>query len=120
MPDTLRWIACGVLLACCGGLGLAMTLNTWAIVDAVNTHLPESDRFDPLGWDFGKTTRLHHEYRRLCASGTLLRRQGIYHLLITTCVCLLAALLGFPLALVAFLTIGGGVIVWAVSFNKHV
>jgi len=65
------------LFLCVGGFGLAVTINQFAVVDAVNAKLPASKQFHPLGWYPTKTLRLHQEYRRLYPRGRLLRNQGI-------------------------------------------
>ena len=117
MPDTLRWVALGVIWLFAAGLGLASVLNTWAMVEVVNATLPEKERFNPLGWWSGKTLLLHAEYRRVCPSGTLLSRQGIYFVAVVLCLTVTAPLLGFGIAYAAFIAVGGGVIAWAVYFK---
>jgi hypothetical protein len=117
MIESLTWSSLGLLIFCIAGLGIASTLNQWEIVDAVNAHLPEQERFEPLGWWFGKSARLSHEYRRLFPSGTLLRRQGTYALLMNVCSALVPAVLGFFFVAALLLAVGCFV-TWVVYFER--
>jgi hypothetical protein len=96
MASTLFWTAFGLLIACVAGFGLAATLTSFEIVDAVNSKLPPLERFEEYWWGFDKMERLRWEYRRLFPSGRLLRRYDL---------CLLAGLSG--LLSVAFLLFFG-------------
>ena len=49
--------------------GLWSTVVLWKMVDEVNVHLPENQRFPVLGWHPLKYARLLREYRRLCPTG---------------------------------------------------
>jgi hypothetical protein len=49
--------------------GVWSTVILWKMVDEVNVHLPESQRFTLLGWHPLKYRRLLREYRRLCPAG---------------------------------------------------
>ena len=91
-----------LLLLCVGSCGVASVITGFAIVDAVNAKLPTDEQFNQLGWDFGKTLRLHRTYRRLFPDGRLLRRQGVLTLLALVCLLIVLTLFGFP-----FLLIGG-------------
>ncbi len=117
MPEVLTWISLGFLVFSIAGLGIASALNQWAMVDAVNTQLPEQERFEPLGWWFGKAARLSQEYRRLFPSGPLLRRQGVYALLMNVCSALVPAVLGFFFVAALFLAVGCFV-TWVMYFEQ--
>ena len=118
MLETLRWSSLGLLLFCIAGLGIASTINQWSIVDAVNAQVPEHGRFEPLGSWFGKSARLSREYRRLFPSGALLRRQGIYALLMNLCAAPVVALLGFGIFAAAIFLAVGCFVTWVLYFEK--
>ena len=117
MIDTLKWVVLSLLLFASAGLGLAITLNAWAMVDAVNAAMPDAERFQPLGWWAGKTFRLHAQYRRLYPSGTLLRREGIYCAALVACLTLATTLLGSAFVFAPIIAIGGAAITWALYFK---
>ena len=113
----LRLTAALVVLFCVGFLGLAGTINQFAIVDAVNAKLPASDQFDAIGWWLPKTLRLHKEYRRLYPDGGLLWRQGVLTSAMLFCTVLAAGLIGLSFLSIAFLGGIGGLILWLVYFK---
>ena len=86
-----KLVAAAVLLLCVSGLGLSASITQFAMIDAVNERLPESEQFNHLGWHLTKTARLRREYRRLYPTGNLLRRQRILWAL--ALVCLITAVL---------------------------
>ena len=86
---TLLDVGCGE-----GGLGLAATINSFAIIDAVNAKLLPHEQFNPFGWYPQKTFRLHREYRRLYPQGGLLRREGFLAAAMLFCIVVVAWLLG--------------------------
>lgn len=88
-----KLIAAAVLLVCVSGLGLSASITQFAMVDAVNEKLPESEQFNHLGWYFTKTARLRREYRRLYPTGNLLRRQRILFLVALVCLIVAALLI---------------------------
>jgi hypothetical protein len=51
--------------------GLLSTFAGYEMMDKVNAKLPKEDQFDPLGWYWSTTRRLHREYKRLYPSGRL-------------------------------------------------
>ncbi|MFL6415840.1 MAG: hypothetical protein ACJ74Y_09250, partial [Bryobacteraceae bacterium] len=58
--------AMGMLgLACVAICGIASTFLGYEMMDKVNERLPERERFQPLGWYWTKSRRLHREYKRL-------------------------------------------------------
>jgi len=115
---TLRFTAALVVLLCVGVLGIAGTINTFAIVDAVNAKLPASDQFDAIGWWPSKTLRLQRQYRRLYPDGRLLWRQGVLTYAMLFCTVLAAVLIGFGFLSIAFLGGIGALLFWFVYF-KH-
>ena len=58
-------------LVCVPILGILGTLCHTEMVEMVNARLPVDLQFDPMGWYFQKTMRLHREYRRLFPRGSL-------------------------------------------------
>ena len=88
-----KLVAAAVLLLCVGGLGLSASITQFAIVDAVNEKLPETEQFNHLGWYPTKTLRLKREYRRLYPTGKLLRRQYILWALALVCLIVAALLI---------------------------
>lgn len=97
---------------------MAAAVTGFEIVDAVNAKLPESERFEPLGWYPAKTLRLHREYRRLYPLGRLLRRQGITAAIMLGCLVIVGGLLGF--GVLGFVWIGGGgaLLLWFTYFRN--
>ena len=91
---TLRLAFTFVLVLCVGGLGLASTINQFAIVEAVNAKLPAGEQFDPFWWGPSKTFRLRREYRRLYPEGKLLRRQSVLTAAMFVCILLAGLVLG--------------------------
>ena len=91
---TLRLALTVVLVLCVGALGLASTINQFAIIEAVNAQLPAAEQFDPFWWGPSKTFRLRREYRRLYPEGTLLRRQSVLVAAMFVCILLGALVLG--------------------------
>src|ERR1041385_6974834 len=83
------------LLLVIGVFGIASTVNQFAIIDAVNAKLPAEDQFGYLGWYLPKILRLHREYRRLYPDGTLLKRAGIFAMLMWFCMVVVMGLVGF-------------------------
>jgi hypothetical protein len=81
-----------VVVAACG---LFSTLTDYEMLDKVNSQLPKQEQFDPLGWYWAKTSRLHREYKRLYPSGRLLQKQR-----------LLVGIACFFMSLLACLTFG--------------
>jgi hypothetical protein len=57
------------------------------MVEAVNSRLPVDLQFNPMGWYFQKTMRLHREYARLFPGGSLVLKVRL--LLGCAAVCLL-------------------------------
>jgi len=55
--------------------------------DEVNKKLTVEKQFDPLGWYFAKTQRLHSDYRRLYPNGGLLRKFRLYTALAFGALC---------------------------------
>ena len=117
---TIKLIIVALLSFCVAGLGLASTLNYFAIIEAVNSKLKDGEQFELLGWWIGKTLRLHSEYRRLYPSGNLLRRQGYYFLAGAACLSIITVLLNFGFPGVIFFPAVTGVIAWAMFFQKNV
>ena len=93
---TLRLAFALVPLLCVGALGLASTINGFAIVEAVNAKLPEREQFDPFWWGPSKSFRLRREYRRLYPEGKLLRRQNVLAGAMFVCIFLAALVLWLP------------------------
>jgi len=68
-------IAIGILrLLMCSACGVWATIISMNVVDKVNKHLPENQRFGQLWWGLGKRLRLRREYRRQFPDGRDLRR----------------------------------------------
>ena len=107
------------LLLCVGGFGMAVTITTFAIVDAVNAKLPTNEQFDRFGWWLPKTLRLHREYRRLYPDGSLVRREGVLAAIMLVCVVLAATLIGFGFPGVALIGGVGALSLWFVYFRKR-
>ena len=93
---TLRLAFTFVLALCGGALGLASTINQFAMVEAVNAKLPEREQFDPFWWGPSKTSRLRREYRRLYPEGKLIRRQSVLATAMFVCLLLVALVLWLP------------------------
>ena len=114
----LRLIAAFALLFCGGVFGIAVTINQFAIVDAVNAKLPTDDQFDRIGWFLPKTLRLHRQYRHLYPDGRLVQRQGILAATMLFCIVLAARLIGFGSLGIAWLAGVGALSLWFVYFRK--
>ena len=115
---TLRFTAAFVLFLCVGVLGMAGTINQFAIVDAVNAKLPARDQFNPIGGWLPKTLSLHRQYRRLYPNGGLLLRQGILAAAMLFCIVVATGLIGFSAHVVAWFGIGGALLLWFTYFRK--
>jgi hypothetical protein len=61
-------------LVCASVCGFTSALVSLDMVDRVNERLPESERFELLGWYLDKHQRLSREYKRLYPDGRLLRK----------------------------------------------
>jgi hypothetical protein len=116
---TWRLVLAFILLLCCGGFGLAATINSFAVVDAVNARLSPDDQFDHLGWYPTKTLRLHREYYKLYPQGNLLRSQGVFVTFGFLCILLAALFLGFGLVVIAWPGVGFALILWFIYFRKR-
>jgi hypothetical protein len=99
-------------------LGIAGTINQFAIVDAVNAKLPPGDQYNAIGWSLPKTLSLHRQYRRLYPDGGLLWRQGVLASAMLFCIALAAGLIGLGFLSMAFLGGLGALLSWFVYF-KH-
>jgi hypothetical protein len=115
---TARLAIAFLLLLCIGGLGLAVTINSFAIVDAVHAKLPTDAQFGQLGWGPLKTLRLRREYRRLYPDGTLLMREGILSALMWVCIVVVAWLIRLPLFGIAWLGAFGTLLLWLICLRK--
>jgi len=62
--------------------GLLSTFAIFEMVDKVNDKLPETERFDHLGWHYFKHLRLNRKYRTLYPDGKLLKRVRMLTVLI--------------------------------------
>jgi hypothetical protein len=82
-----------IAVACISICGLLSTFALFEMVDKVNDKLPETEKFDHLGWYFSKRRRLNRKYRMLYPEGRLLKRVRILTLLMFASV--LIALLCF-------------------------
>jgi hypothetical protein len=107
----------GVLgvISCCllgGFCGISSSLVVWRMVEDVNPHLAEGERFSPYGWTPLKTMRLLREYRRLCPSGKSIGQLRALVALMFLDLVVIALILQFPLMMVAWLTLGGALMVW--------
>lgn len=67
----MRLVAVPVLLSAVGACGIASASMSWRMIEEVNSNLPESQRFDLLGWTVPKYRRLSREYKRLYPAGRL-------------------------------------------------
>ncbi|MCU1268180.1 MAG: hypothetical protein JWM21_4498 [Acidobacteria bacterium] len=114
---TVRLIALSAFVLGAGGFGIASTVNQWAIIDAVNAKLPSDDQFGYLGWYQAKILRLHREYRRLHPDGRLLKRAGVYAMLMWFCLVVAMGLIGFGFLPIALFAIGGGLLLWFTYFR---
>ena len=76
-----------VALVCVPILGVLGTFCHIEIVEKVNSRLPVDLQFNPMGWYFQKTMRLHREYQRLFPGQPLVLRVRL--LLGFAAVCLL-------------------------------
>jgi hypothetical protein len=117
MTISVRLAIAFALLLCVGGFGLAASITTFAIVDAVNAKLPTNQQFDYFRWWLPKTLRLHSEYRRLYPGGRLLRREGVLVAVMLFCTLLAGALIGLGFPLIA-LGGGGALWLWLIYFRK--
>jgi hypothetical protein len=81
------------LIACVSALGVAGSMVSVTIVNAVNRELPPESRFGMWGWHAAKAFRLRDEYRRLYPDGVLLRRRDMLAVAAFACMGLVAALL---------------------------
>lgn len=74
MPMTLRFVA--VIALFCVNVTLAITCSflLFAMVGRVNERLSNENKFEYLGWHFGKLADLLREYKRLYPEGRL----GLY------------------------------------------
>jgi hypothetical protein len=115
--EILRWTAFGLIIVGVAALGIADSAAYWAMVDKVNARLPKEQQLSHAGWWFGKYLRIHREYRRLFPEGNLVRKVGVYNLLVCLGLLLAAALVGFPLPLLMFFAIGGGLSTWFLYFR---
>ncbi len=106
------WTA--VVAAC----GLCSAVILWRMVDEVNIHLPEADRFSLPGWHALKYARLVDEYRRLYPSGRRITQLGWAWLGMVASMVIGAIALGLGVAGAAFVGIGGCAIGWA-SFRTR-
>jgi len=116
---TARLAVAFALLLCVSGFGLAATINSFAIIDAVNAKLSPDEQFNPIGWYPQKTFRLHQEYRRLYPQGGLLRREGFLAAAMLFCLVLVAWLLGFGFLATAWIGGLGTLILWLIYFQKR-
>jgi hypothetical protein len=114
---TVRLAALSAVVLTAGVFGLASTINQLAIIDAVNAKLSSNDQFGYLGWYQAKILRLHREYRRLYPDGTLLKRAGIYAVLMWLCVVVAMGLIGFGILVTALFAGGGGLLFWFTYFR---
>ena len=83
-----------VAVACISVCGLLSTFALFEMADKVNDKLPETEKFDHLGWYFSKRLRLNRKYRMLYPDGRLLKRVRILTVLM------------FAFGLIAFLCFG--------------
>jgi hypothetical protein len=74
-----------VAVACTSVCGLVSTFASFEMVDKVNDKLPETEKFDHLGWYFSKRLRLNRKYRMLYPDGQLLLRVRILTVLMFVC-----------------------------------
>ena len=116
---TARLAVAFTLLLCVSGFGLAATINSFAIIDAVNAKLSPDEQFNPIGWYPQKTFRLHREYRRLYPQGGLLRREGFLAAAMLFCLVVVAWLLGFGFLATAWIGGLGTLILWLIYFQKR-
>jgi hypothetical protein len=66
-----------VAVACISVCGFLSTLAVFEMVDKVNDKLPETEKFDHLGWYPFKRLRLNRTYRMLYPEGRLLERERV-------------------------------------------
>jgi hypothetical protein len=74
-----------VALGCVSVCGMLAAFAHHEMMDKVNVKLVGRERFDPLGWYWSKTQRLHREYGRLYPDGRLLLRIRILMALAGAC-----------------------------------
>jgi hypothetical protein len=84
---SFRFIIGIAALICVPILGILGAFCHIGMVEAVNSQLPVDLQFNPMGWYFQKTMRLHREYARLFPGGSLVLRVRL--LLGFAAVCLL-------------------------------
>jgi hypothetical protein len=88
-----------VAIVCAATCGITRTFVSFKIIDSVNERLPEESQFDPLGWYYTKTQRLHREYKRLYPSGDLLLKLRLLTAIMFACMLICAWGFGFFTAL---------------------
>lgn len=115
--EILRWTALGLIFVGVTALAIADSAAYGAIVDMVNAKLPKEQQFSHTGWWFGKYFRLHREYGRLFPEGNLLRKVGVYNLLMYFGFLSAAAFIGFPIHLLVVIAVGGGLNTWLSYFR---
>ena len=95
-----------------GGCGLAASITVIQMVETVNAMLPKEERFGELWWYWPKNARFYRTYRNLCPESRLLHRlRWLYGAALTSLVAG-AALIGFPLGIVAWFACGAGALFW--------
>jgi hypothetical protein len=96
---------------------VAMVCGIWSsvilmqMVDEVNVHLPESQRFALEGWHPWKSARLLREYRRFCPAGRSIARLRNLWLAMVLSMSLAAFVLQGPGA-AGFFAVAGCTIAW--------
>jgi hypothetical protein len=84
-----------IAVACISVCGLLSTFASFEMVDKVNDKLPETEKFDYLGWYYSKRVRLNDKYKMLYPEGRLLRRVRLLTVLAFACLFIAAYCFGF-------------------------
>jgi len=109
LAGVLGFIFCMLVI---GGAGIALDLVHLNMVDEVNQHLSERERFSPYWWGPWKTMRLLRDYRRLFPQGKRIRQMRSLALLSLLALVCSAFIFGFTLDSIAFVGVGGALSIW--------
>jgi hypothetical protein len=107
--EILVLVAWVVTAAVCG---VSSTLIVWRMVDEVNVHLPDSEKFLLYDWSPRKSARLFQQYRSLYPSGRCIAQLRALWLLMVLSMVVAQLTLGFGIGSAVFLGVGGCLIAW--------
>jgi hypothetical protein len=86
----------GIVALVCGSVSaLLATFTNFEIIDKVNEKLPDSEKFDLLGWYLPKTQNLRTRFRTFYPDGRLLTR--VRTITVVMFVCFFIVAWGFGL-----------------------